>query len=105
MKIESQTIGWDCNEGHLCNECECNNRILKERQEIFNHKSKFLDIRHCEENIVIYNKKGEELGNIYYEPAWKKWVFEIQGFIFDFDCLLAITSELFKLEKENEKTN
>lgn len=47
---------------------------------------------------TVENKHGQELGKIYYNSKWKKFIFDIEGTYFDSSCLSAIASRLTWLD-------
>lgn len=53
--------------------------------------------------ISVENKSGDELGMLHWHGPWRKYVFEIEGIIFDENCLDEISAKLKELREERKK--
>jgi hypothetical protein len=50
---------------------------------------------------IISEKTGDELGKIYYNPDWKKWVADFGSSYFDAECLSRIVRHLLELKQKS----
>lgn len=59
------------------------------------------DIKRKTKTYNIYNKNHILIGNIYFNPSWRKYIFESEyGIILDSQCLQEIINFLNKIQQE-----